>query len=204
MIIDCVETGSLCTNTYLIAEGSQAIVIDPGADYDIITARLKNLNASPKFVLITHAHFDHIGAVAEFAAEGASVYISKLDYDLLKQADFYVDLGFFGESVNPFSADCFVSDGQEYNLCNHNFSVISTPGHTPGGVCYILDGKYTFSGDTLFRLSVGRTDFPLCSHFDLIKSVKKLFALPGDYTVFPGHGEKTTLDFERKNNRYVR
>lgn len=204
MTIDCIETGDYCTDTYLIIEGSDAIVIDPGDDYERIVARLNRLGAQARHVLITHAHFDHIGAVARFAKDGTSVYISKVDYDALVQSDFYVDLGFFGETVEPFTADVVVSDGDRLSLCNHDFTVMATPGHTPGGVCYILDDKYIFSGDTLFRLSVGRTDFPFCSHADLMQSVRKLFSLAGDYTVYPGHGDSTNLNFERENNPYVR
>lgn len=203
MIVDCIETGSFCTNTYLLTEGDSAIVIDPGADYDRIVARLTKLDAAAKYILITHAHFDHIGAVAQLAKNGAAVYVSQTDYELLVRSDFYVDLGYLGEIVERFDADVTVHDGDSIKLLNHDFTVISTPGHTPGGVCYIMDAQCIFTGDTLFKLSVGRTDFPFCSHADLVKSVKKLFALPGDFTVLPGHGQSTTLNFERKNNPYV-
>ena len=202
MTIECIETGEFCTNTYLIVEGDSAVVVDPGDGYDLIMSRLNALKVKADYVLITHAHFDHIGAVGRFFNNGANIYISKVDYDLLVQSDFYVDLGFFGEQVERFEAD-LLTDGDTIEIINHSFSVVATPGHTPGGVCYILDGKYIFSGDTLFYLSVGRTDFPLCSHTDLMQSIKKLFALPGDYTVYPGHGKSTTLDFERKHNPYV-
>lgn len=203
MTVDCITTGDICTNTYLIVDGPDAIVVDPGADYERIVTRLNKSGATARCVLITHAHFDHVGAVAKFSAAGAKVYISKADYDMLVQADFYVDLGFFGESVQEFKADVTLNDGDKFNICNHDFAVIATPGHTPGGVCFCMDGKCIFTGDTLFRLSVGRTDFPLCSHADLMQSIKKLFALQGDYAVYPGHGESSTLDFERNNNPYV-
>lgn len=204
MTVDCITTGSLYTNTYLIVNGPDAIVIDPGADYERIAARLNKLGAKAKYVLITHAHFDHIGAVASFAANGAKVYISKVDYDMLVKSEFYNDLGYFGENVQEFNADFLIGDSDKFALCNHDFTVIATPGHTPGGVCYIMDDVCIFTGDTLFRLSVGRTDFPFCSHSDLMQSIKKLFAIAGDYTVYPGHGESSTLDFERNNNPYVR
>ena len=202
MTIECIETGDFSTNTYLIAEGDSAVIVDPGDDYEIIQSRLNALKARADYVLITHAHFDHIGAVGRFFNGGAKVYISKADYDLLVKSDFYVDLGFFGAKVERFDAE-LLSDGDTLKICSHNFSVVGTPGHTPGGVCYILDGKYIFSGDTLFYLSVGRTDFPHCSHADLMQSIKNLFALTGDFTVYPGHGKSTSLDFERKHNPYV-
>ncbi|MCH5155485.1 MAG: MBL fold metallo-hydrolase [Clostridiales bacterium] len=203
MIIECIETGEFCTDTYLIVEGQSAVVVDPGADYERILSRLSELKAKAEYVLVTHAHFDHIGAVAKFSECGTKVYISQVDYEMLIKSDFYVDLGFFGESVERFEADIKVKDGDSFTICNHNFTVIETPGHTPGGVCYVMDGKHIFTGDTLFYMSVGRTDFPFCSHSDLMKSIKKLFALQGDYNIYPGHGKSTTLCFERKNNPYV-
>lgn len=203
MNIDCIETGSCYTDTYLIIDGNDAIVIDPGDDFEIINLRLSKLSATAKYVLITHGHFDHIGAVAKLAASGAKVYISKIDYDIFVVPNDNINLEFFGEHIEPFVADVLVGDGDKFRLCNHDFAVMATPGHTPGGVCYIMDDNCIFSGDTLFRLSIGRTDFPLCSHSDLMKSIKRLFALKGDYAVCPGHGISTTLDFERKNNPYV-
>lgn len=203
MNIECIETGSFYTDTYLIVEGESAIVIDPADDFERISLYLSKLGATAKYVLITHAHFDHVGAVAKFAASGAKVYISQKDYDLLVKSDFYLNIGYFDKRVESFAADILVCDGDKFKLCNHDFTVISTPGHTLGGVCYIMDNNCIFSGDTLFRLSIGRTDFPFCSHSDLIKSIKRLFALDGDYVVYPGHGASTTLDFERKNNPYV-
>ncbi len=102
-----------------------------------------------------------------------------------------------------FTPDVTVRDGDVIEINGHNFEVISTPGHTPHGVCFVTDGEKIFTGDTLFRLSIGRTDFTLGNKPELIKTVKMLFALDGDYEVFPGHGEPTTLDYERKNNPYV-
>ncbi len=202
MYIECIETGSCETDTYMIIEGNDAIVIDPD-NYELINLLLSQYGATVKYVLITHGHFDHIGAVARFKASGVKVYISQIDYDLFVKPDDNVNNGFFGENVESFAADVLVGDGDKFSICNHDFTVMATPGHTPGGVCYIMDDNCIFSGDTLFRLSIGRTDFPLCSHADLMLSIKRLFALNGDYAVYPGHGKSTTLDFERKNNPYV-
>lgn len=203
MELHILTLGDCATNTYVIIENSSAIIIDPATDNGIIEDFLSKHNATAECVLVTHAHFDHIGGVSALERAGAKVYVSKTDYELLKRHDFNIDLGFYAKKVTGFIADVLLSDGDEFTACNHKFKVVETPGHTPGGVCYVMDGKYIFSGDTLFRLSVGRTDFPFCSNTQLKQSLKKLFSLDGDYTVYPGHGDFTTLDFERKYNPYA-
>ena len=106
---------------------------------------------------------------------------------------------YFGESLQSFTADYFVSDGDEITFDELTFKVIETPGHTKGSVCYVLD-NYIFSGDTLFERSYGRVDFPTGNVSELISSIKKLFSLNGNYIVLSGHGEKTTLQEEIDNN----
>lgn len=192
---------SMCdTNTYILIADGQAIVVDPGANATKISEFIAGKNATLKYILVTHAHFDHIGAVAELQAEGASVYISQTDYDHVSENDQFGDFA----HVKPFNADVTVKEGDVLELIGHTFKVMETPGHTAGGVCYIMDDETIFSGDTLFRLSVGRTDLPYGNHDDIINSLKKLFALPHDYEVLPGHSRPTTLDFERKCNPYVK
>ncbi len=202
-IVKCI-TGEFCTNTYVIIEGGTAIIVDPGAEYERIAETVAENRAAAEFVLVTHAHFDHVSAVAEFQKRGAKVYISRIDYDLLASNGFYVDLGFYGQAVEPFTADVKLSDGDEFCLIDHNFKTLATPGHTPGGVCFIMDGKTIFTGDTLFKNSVGRTDFKFGDGSALKNSIKRLFALNGDYEVLPGHNEASTLDHERKFNRYAK
>lgn len=198
--MDVVVSGELMTNCYIIGEGTEAIIVDPGTDFSPIKKYLERNSLKPKYVLVTHAHFDHIGSVAQLKKLGATVYMSEIDYTFLRGADFFDTTD---EQVEPFNADVLLNDGDEFTLLNHDFRVIHTPGHTPGGVCYVMDNKRIFSGDTLFKLTVGRWDFKYGNGADLVKSLKKLFALPGDYEVYPGHGEETTLDFERKYNPYV-
>ncbi len=203
MELHTLTLGDYATNTYVIAENGSAIIIDPAIDNGIIEDFLIKHNVRAETVLITHAHFDHICGVAALERAGAEIYISYTDYELLKQHDFNIDLGFFARRVEAFNAYRLVSEGVELALCNHTFKVVETPGHTPGGVCYVMDGKCIFSGDTLFNLSVGRTDFPFCSNSRLKQSLKKLFSLDGEYTVYPGHGNSTTLNYERKYNPYA-
>ena len=198
--MDFVISGEYATNCYIIGDGVDAIIVDPGTDFSPIKKYLDRHELTPKFVLITHAHFDHIGSVAALKSLGAKVYISETDYDFLRRAGFNSGSD---ESVPEFAADELLNDGDEFTLLNHAFRVVATPGHTPGGLCYVMDGESIFSGDTLFKLTVGRWDFKYGNGADLVKSLKKLFALPGDYAVYPGHGESTTLDFERKYNPYA-
>lgn len=199
MEIFTLELGPCATNTYLIADNGVAIVVDPSCDAEYISSFAESKGANIKLVLVTHAHFDHIGAVGELQRLGAEVYISSTDYELI---DFDNNDMLFGTNTF-FGADRFVKDGDEFMFADRSFKVVATPGHTPGGVCYIMDGRYIFSGDTLFRCGIGRTDFPFGSYAELISSVNKLFALDGEFEVLPGHGEKSTLDYERKNNPYV-
>lgn len=187
------------TNTYLIIDKDRAIAVDPADDSDGILRIAEAHSATVTSVLITHAHFDHIGAVRQLKALGAKVYASE-DYALTDKLN-----ALFTDDTEGlrFTPDVVVRDGERLEIDGHKFDVITTPGHTPHSVCYVMDGTRIFSGDTLFRMSVGRTDFPCGNASEFIRSVEKLFALPQDYDVLPGHGEPTTLDFERKNNPYV-
>lgn len=199
MQIDKIVTGACGTNTYIIIRDQKAIVVDPGAEPHKINEFLSNRNAKLKYILITHAHFDHVGAVAELQNDGVTVYMSKTDYELCD------DICSVGEDiyVQPFKVDVLLENGDEFVLSDIRFKVMHTPGHTPGSICYIADDEYIFTGDTLFRLSIGRTDFIGGSKAQLLASVKKLFALDHDYELLPGHMNATTLYFERDNNPYV-
>lgn len=200
MEIYTLTLGYCQTNVYVLSENGTAAVIDPSDDVQGVLRFLQNRNLRVKYALVTHGHFDHIGGVYALQKNGATVYMSKEDYNLV---DFTDTNSLFGAPKEKFTPDVYVRDGDELDILGHSVRVISAPGHTPGGVCYIFDDSKIFTGDTLFRHSVGRTDFPHGDFAELKKSVKKLFALTGDYTVFPGHGESTTLDFERANNLYV-
>ena len=149
-------------------------------------------------VLLTHAHFDHIGAAAELQRGGALIVMHRDDVPLVGS---FKNLAFYaGKKVEHFTPDVTVSGGETLDVAGIAVKVMHTPGHTAGGVCYIAE-DCIFSGDTLFELSYGRTDFPTGSFKELKNSiVNKLFALKGDYKVFPGHGAPTTLQFEREHN----
>lgn len=188
------------TNTYVIIENSEAVVIDPAENAGAIAGFVAQKQATVKHVLVTHGHFDHIGAVSGLKKLGAKLFISSIDHSLI---EFESTGGVFSVPDMRFEPDVAVNDGDVLELIGHTFRVISTPGHTPGSVCYLLDDEIIFSGDTLFNMSVGRTDFEYGDSAELSKSLEKLFAQFHDYEVLPGHGNKTTLYFERENNPYV-
>ena len=199
MKIRSLTVGSIGENVYLLDDGDGVILIDPGADFTTISTALTGKQCN--HVLLTHAHYDHIGAVAQFQKQGAKVYLHRDDVKLLNGAGHLAAL--FGETLQSFVPDVLLNGGETLQLGTFSFRVLSTPGHTDGSVCYITD-NVIFSGDTLFRLSVGRTDFPSGDAAKLRDSLKnRLFALEEDYTVYPGHDSPTTLSFERENNPYV-
>lgn len=156
-----------------------------------------------KYILLTHGHFDHIiGARDTKAKYGAKVVISSEDEPMLSSSKLSL-AAFCNAPQNDVEADIVVADGDEITLGDIVIKVMSTPGHTLGSVCYIA-GNCIFSGDTLFYCSCGRTDFPSGSPEQMMSSLQKLKALDGDYKVYTGHNNLTTLDFERKNNPYVK
>lgn len=193
--------GLLRVNTYfLINDNSQAVVIDCGENYKKVKQFEKDYNVKIEAVLLTHAHFDHSGCARKLQEDGAKIYIGKKDALKLTNDG---NLGSrFGRSFEALKPDFELVDGQKINVCSFDFTVIETPGHTDGSICYVLDDMI-FSGDTLFFECIGRSDFPTGDKDQLISSVKKLFNLKGEYNVYPGHQEFTTLSHERKYNLFV-
>lgn len=156
-----------------------------------------------KYILLTHGHFDHIIGVKGVKEKyGAEVVISKEDEAMLSSSKLSL-AAFCNAPQNNVEADVIVKDGDELTLGETKIKVMSTPGHTSGSVCYIAENSI-FSGDTLFYCSCGRTDFPSGSPKEMMSSLRKLKALDGDYKVYTGHNNLTTLDFERKNNPYMK
>lgn len=156
-----------------------------------------------KYILLTHGHFDHIIGVKSVKEKyGAQVVISKEDEPMLNSSKLSLAV-FCNAPQNNVDADIIVKDGDEITLGEIKIKVMATPGHTSGSVCYIAE-NCIFSGDTLFYCSCGRTDFPSGSHEQMMSSLQKLKALDGNYKVYTGHNNLTTLDFERKNNPYMK
>ncbi len=196
------STGPLRVNSYFLVNENtnEAIVIDGGENYKKIKQTESDLKVKIVAVLLTHAHFDHAGNAKKLQDDGAAVYISKIDAPkLLNDQNLASD---FGRSFDYFSADHLFVDGEVLKIAGIEVNVIMTPGHTDGSATFAV-GNSLFTGDTLFLESVGRTDFVTGDKQVLVESVKKLFTLDGDYSVYPGHEEFTTLEHERKYNTFV-
>ena len=195
------QSGPLNVNSYfLVNDKNQAVVIDSGENYKKIKQVSEQYGFEIKAVLLTHAHFDHAGNAKKLQDDGAKIYISKIDAPkLLNDDNLSLD---FGRKFDYLTADYTFSDGDVLSVCDIEIKVIATPGHTDGSVCFMVDSAL-FTGDTLFLGSVGRTDFKSGDREQMVASIKKLFNLNGNYTVYPGHDEFTTLDRERKYNIFA-
>ena len=204
MKIKTIITGPLEVNTYIIYDAStkDCLVIDPGDEPDRIEEVIRSEGLNVKYIICTHAHFDHVGAVPELKeSTGAPVLIHKEELLIYEAAR---DMAkFWGYDMKPLpEPDGFLKEGDTLEVGALRFTVIHTPGHSPGGIC--LYGEDTvITGDTLFAGSVGRTDFHGGSLPKLKESFKRLIDLPEDTVVLPGHGPKTTISQERTNNFFI-
>lgn len=194
--------GAFETNTYLITKGNKAVVVDPGLDFNLIVDEIKN-NYEVEAILITHGHIDHIDGVGLI---DAPIYVGK--EDLINFNDKTNSLYHFAYKKPSFDVTKLnlnaVSDSDIISLPSFNFKAIHTPGHTLGSYCYLYYNSL-FSGDTLFKCSIGRTDFPTSSYKLMQSSLKKLKSMISDDTIiYPGHDEKTTMKFEKHNNPYLK
>lgn len=197
--------GPLSVNCYIIeTESKNAAAIDIGGNYEEIKSYLDLNGLKLKKILLTHGHYDHFGGVADAVKDlGAEVMINGYDSHMLSsRTDSLADFISNG-SFNPISEYKEISEGSEITLDELKFKVIETPGHTKGSVCYICN-DYIFTGDTLFALSMGRTDFPGGNPSEMHRSLLRLAELKDDLNVCPGHNETTTLSFEKRNNPYLK
>jgi glyoxylase-like metal-dependent hydrolase (beta-lactamase superfamily II) len=209
MIIRGFEIGPFWTNCYIVGSEStsEGMIIDPAADPDFIMKQVKKLNLDIKIIVATHTHPDHLMALGAIKKEtGASFALHEAEPSGKRAAGASRMISLMvGSPVEPPpDPDIVLKDGDIIEVGDLKFTVLHTPGHSPGGICLYGNGV-VFVGDTLFNLSVGRTDFPGCSHDVLIDSIqRKLMVMPDDTTVYPGHGPKTTIGDERRHNPFLR
>ena len=196
------RSGPLNVNTYFLVneDTKEAVIVDGGENYKRVKQVEEQLGVKIKAVLLTHAHFDHAGNAKKLQDDGAKIYIGKLDAHKLLDGGNLAH--HFGRKFDYLTADKTLVEGEEFTECGITFKALETPGHTDGSLTYLTENML-FTGDTLFLECVGRTDFPTGDKDTLVRSVKKLFALDGEYSVYPGHDEFTTLSHERKFNLFV-
>ncbi len=221
-MVERIVTGFLNTNTYLYSQWKKnCIIIDPGGDHEEIISQLQKKNFTPLAIVCTHGHFDHLAALAQLIEHyrrqdiHIPVYIHENDAMFLGESareshlENFRSLGidydplFHGYLDQLPEAEDFLREGE--TLLDTEIEILHTPGHTPGGVSlYLEKDLILFSGDTLFFEGVGRTDLPRGDTAELIKSIQtKLFTLPEDTRVFPGHGPFTTIEREKNHNPFV-
>ncbi len=205
MIIKDVVVGPLEVNCYILGceDTREAAIIDPGDNADEIIKIIEKEDLKPKFIINTHAHFDHVGGVKTIQDH------FKIDFLLHKDELFLIEnldeqaTSFGLGNIPKPNVNKFLKDGDKISLRQKVIEVIHTPGHTPGGVCYYVD-NVIFVGDTMFAGSIGRTDFPGSSYEMLIKSIKeKLFPLDDNIIVYTGHGPATTIGNEKRHNPFL-
>ena len=204
MRITKIPTSGFSANCWLLCDevSGAAAVIDPDVKLNVVLSVLAEQNATLTMILLTHGHFDHIGAVDALRdATGAQLFIHEKDAPMLTDATANASAIFFAERQTYRAANRFLKGGDALRLGENTVVVRHTPGHTPGSVCFVA-GDALFTGDTLFKDSIGRTDLPGGSEKQMTESLRRLRFMPGDYAVYPGHGETTTLQRERLYNAY--
>lgn len=207
MQVEKLIVGQLQANCYAVINSDKdTLIIDPGADGNRIVAWLTDLKVKPVAILLTHGHFDHIGA-SDTLREIYQIplYINEREKDWLTNGtlNLSVPFGFPAVTVNP--ADNFWTEAGPKNVAGFNFDLLMTPGHTPGSVCYYFpDSKLLFTGDLLFKNSIGRTDFPEGNPKDLFTAIRdQVLTLPDETIIYSGHGEATDIKSEKENNPFL-
>lgn len=199
MLIKTIPVGMYQANCYVVIdeETKDCIIVDPGEEASRIENVIESLDAKPKMILLTHGHFDHVEALKEVAEKyNAPIYMNKNEIDFMKN-----DKTVFGALPKKYN---LVEDGDTLPFGDGVIKCIHTPGHTKGGMCYLYKDAL-FTGDTLFKGSVGRSDFIGGNFNELITSIKtKLMILDDNIKVYPGHMESSSIGFERLNNPFLK
>ena len=206
MKIEKFVLGAMQTNCYLILneETKEVIIVDPAICPDYMISHVRSHGYIPRAVLLTHAHFDHVMGIEGWVKEfQIPVYLHEDEKEILAEPK--LNLSYMVGQNYSYQDVQILKDGDKLELAGFTFQVIHTPGHTKGGCCYYEEKEAVLiSGDTLFHVSVGRSDFPTGNMATLIRSIKeRLFVLPGDVMVYPGHNSLTCIADERKFNPFV-
>lgn len=202
-----IVVGPVCTNCYFLKnkQTQETIIVDPGAEEEKIISALKQLQGKPVGILLTHGHYDHVCAVNELKEYyQIPVYAAKTEEVLLADANQNLSAAWSGVPYKV-KADVLLEDGEEIQVAGFEITTIFTPGHTIGSCCYWLkEEEVCFSGDTVFYGNCGRCDLPTGNMSQMRKSLNKIFTmLPEKTVIYPGHGEETDVEFEKKNNPYL-
>ncbi len=206
MQIRIIPTGPLMVNTYLVSDSDmkKAFIVDPGGYDQRLVDLMQEEELELVYIVLTHSHSDHLGGVEELLKvyPQAKLVCSKAEMDFFGREDGSLFVDEMGVRATLWP-DVLVQEGDMITVGGMSFQVLITPGHTPGGLCLVGDGV-VFSGDTLFRSSIGRTDFEGGSFEQIIDSIqRKLLTLPEDTVVLPGHMDQTTIEFEKRHNPFV-
>ncbi len=197
-------------NTFVIHDETlECVIIDPGClqqtEKEILASYIESTNLRPVAVLQTHTHLDHVFGTAYCKRKfGIPMLMHRLDLPVL--ADVELRCKTWGiKGYEPVEPDGFLEEGTPFSFGNTTLEINWVPGHAPGHISFVChEDRYVMGGDCLFRMSVGRTDFPLCNHADLLQSIRnKFFSLPDDYVVYAGHMEETTIGFEKRHNPFL-
>lgn len=204
--VRCLELGMLPTNTYIVwnAQTKECVVIDPSDGFDEIVQCIEEEKLHPAAIWITHGHDDHFGAANDLKRKyGLLTFVMKEEEEAIISVRYNLSMNMGHPRVTE--PDLFFIDNQTVPVLGTSMKALLTPGHTVGGGCfYFPEEKIVFTGDTLFRESIGRSDFPGGNTLQLLRSVReKLMTLPDDTVVFPGHGPKTSIGHERKYNPFL-
>lgn len=206
MKVTNLPSGPLAVNTYLVEDEStkKGFIVDPGGYNPQLTKKIASEGIDIQYIILTHGHGDHIGGVMQHKEELPNVKVVADEAELPMLSDPQMNMSTMLGGAAAVTPDITVKDGDTLTVGSLELKFLHTPGHSPGGMC-ISVGRALFSGDTLFCASIGRTDFPGSSFQDLSDSIKnKLYVLPDDTRVFPGHMEPTSIGYEKENNPFVR
>ncbi len=202
--IETMTVGMAQSNCYIVHNETEAIIVDPGGEQARIEQTIERLDIKPIAILLTHTHYDHIGALEGIRdTYNVPVYVAAEENSWLMDPMKNLS-GYVGESITTRPAEEELLIGDEMTIGDFTFKVLPTPGHSPGGVSFVfMDGDFVITGDALFGGSIGRTDFPGSNHEQLLTSIREqLFTLPEHYTIYPGHMGRSTIGHEKNYNPF--